>query len=476
VEIDRRFKDHPPPYDAGVLTGGTDPTRSGYGTREMKYTLIAASRTDQFAFEHTSGLKTYGALTWYLAQELLKPSPVRRTYRDVMDRIVMLVRSEQPDQTPQLEGTDFDRVVFGAETVPVQQYFLAEKTDPDKVRIAAGTVHGATTGSQYDIYSPEAHTAASPQKPLTRVILRTVEPFTSTGTMSPQVEIPPAARAIETRHNFEAQQTNVRYEQLPLSPALQQIKKRLEIHADGPFQTVAEAQPFQIRLVEDKGLVSIFGPDGLQLTSAVRTTDPAMLDQVERTMLQWARWFGVLRLSNAASTLDVEFRLTPKTAEARNMAMPAFTPGTGRFDLTVFNRSRRRIFVYILDLTSVGDSSLVYPPDNGQAPVEPGQTLSLPEDRVELPAASPMFVRDILKLIATTSPVDLSCLNHTLQPASVRAPAPVTPDPLSRLLLQSTTGTRNAALPAPVDWTTANVAFEACPQLNGYEHCSQPEH
>jgi hypothetical protein len=474
AELDERFGDNPPPYDIPVAGATTrNDAQSGFGTMSMRYTLIAGSLSDEKAFERKTPAGSYGALTSYLAQELLAPARGPRTHRDVMDKVVRLVRAEFKNQTPQLEGTEFNRVVFGAETIPVRDYVSADPLASGQVQIDAGIIHGVTAGSEFDIYRPDAHAFALPEMPLARMVVGAVEPTVARGSVPQGTRIPPASKAIERRHNFETQRLRVRYHGLSQSSLLRQVKQRLDAHPDRPFVAAGATEAFDLRLVQERGQIRIYGADNLRLPAPIDVDEATAADEVEERMLEWVRWFAVQRLVNPVSTLNVAFHLTPANAAAPATGVTAYTPGDGRFALEVVNNSDRGVFVYVVNLNSVGESPLVFPAENQQMRVPAGGRRPLPDGTLGLPQDT-SFVRDMLKLIATTTEVKPRFLGVSPE-RGTRADdlVPLPSDPLTRLLFHSLSGTRDGDLRGPIDWTTAEVVYDVCESLNPKGRCSQ---
>src|SRR6516165_8323166 len=99
----------PPPSYAVETTRGLGQTDDA---APLKYAFIAAATSKESAYEHISGGKDHGAMTFFLTQQL-RASKAGATYRDVMDGVVSNVTANYPAQHPQLEGAQADQYVFG---------------------------------------------------------------------------------------------------------------------------------------------------------------------------------------------------------------------------------------------------------------------------------------------------------------------------------------------------------------------------
>lgn len=464
VAKDTRFGKTPPPLDLYNQPTPTsrDAMGSGYSDKEINYVLLAGCRSDLVSYE-TPDSKN-GELTYYLIQELSKPSAVPRTYRDVMNKVIQSVHRDYSEQTPQLEGKNQDQVVFGNATLATGNYIATNPLGGNNVELQGGRILGFTKGSVFDVYDPSAHAFSPPEKPLLSVKLTEIEEFKSIATiLGPAKQIPPSSKAVEREHNFEGQKTRVLIERLPESPTLQAIKVRLEQHPRHPFEMVDEGKPFQIRIVESGNQIRTFGPDGMELSTAIPSNSPDLTDRLERRLLDWARWFGLMSLANPGTTAMVEFTMIP--ASSRPGLFVAFTPGDKRFDLTVRNLTAKKLFVYILDLTSAGKVQQVFPDPGSTAPLDANQYMPITDWGVSLPPNS-SYIRDVFKLIVTTNQVDLGYLQMDTPKGAENSRSVEPPnDPLNRLLFESATGAKDAGRTVADNWYVSEVAFEVCKNL-----------
>ncbi len=464
VAKDTRFGKTPPPLDLYNQPKPTsrDATGSGYSDKDINYVLLAGSRSDLVSYETPDS--NNGELTYHLIQELSRPSAVPRTYRDVMNKVIQSVHRDYLEQTPQLEGKNQDQVVFGNATLATGNYIVTNSLGGINVELLGGRILGFTKDSIFDVYDPSAHAFSPPEKPLVSVKLTDVQEFKSIGTIvGPAKKVPPSSKAVEHEHNFEGQKTRVLIENLPNSTTLQAIKVRLEQHPRHPFVLVDEGKSFQIRIVESGNQIRTFGPDGMELSTAIPANSGDVTDRLERRLLDWARWFGLMSLTNPGTTTMVEFTMNP--ASVRPGLFVGFTPGDKRFNLKVKNLTANKLFIYILDITSAGKVQQVYPDPGSTAPLDPNQEMPINDWGVSLPANA-SYIRDVFKLIVTTSQVDLSYLQMETPKGAENAKGAESPnDPLNRLLFESAIGTRDAGRTVADNWYVSEVAFEVCRNL-----------
>ena len=184
-----------------------------------------------------------------------------------------------------------------------------------------------------------------------------------------------------------------------------------------------------------------------------------MVDRVVGQIKSWAKWFGVLSIRNAHPEIELQFTL--KGSQTRDPMARVGRPDMGvregeKIDATLTNNSDRDLYIAILDLSSDGSISVVYPTVQGAKEVlRPGMKLvrvfntGVPKGRSS--------VTDILKVFASYKPIDLSPVTQ----GQIRdiEEIPVDMDPLQELLTDSAGVTRQVSplLSTPMNlgsWTT----------------------
>jgi len=117
------------------------------------YTLIAACREDEFAYEKVfEGTERNGALTYYLLKALREYGteiPVNNLY----DRISNLVHNDFDRQTPMLIG-ETNRTFLGGQSVVANRNAPVMKVDipKNRVQIQMGEASGLKKGAEFDIF------------------------------------------------------------------------------------------------------------------------------------------------------------------------------------------------------------------------------------------------------------------------------------------------------------------------------------
>jgi hypothetical protein len=288
------------------------------------------------------------------------------------------------------------------------------------------------------------------------VQLASVDAFSSEATILPGGKVAEASRAVEREHRYGSQRARVYLDGVNESPVLQQIRDALV--AVKYIEVVERPAMCNMQLRQSGQAIQILAADSSTLSTSVPANDPAVVQKVSGRMQEWARWFNVLSIRNPQGTIDVKFTLAGN--QTRDPMSRVGRPDMGVSEgetiaATLTNNSERDLYIAILDLSSDGSISVVYPTVQGVDEVlKPNLTLTrsfttfVPKGRSN--------VTDVLKVFASYKPVDLLPVTQ----GRIRGlPDGAAPDPLEVLIMDSTGVSRGVAplLDKPVDlgtWTT----------------------
>jgi hypothetical protein len=441
----------PPPPSYAVATRGVGQAEELGGPH---YAAIEAATSKEDAFEHFAGGKNHGALTYFLAQQL-RSAKAGATYRDVMDGVVGNVTANYPAQHPSLEGAEADLFVFGDGSSLARVYVVATPLDMARVSLDVGQVEGATVGSVYEVYPPGTKKFAPPAVPVAKVQLTKVDAFTSEGKIISGTKMAPSSRAVERQHSYGTSRMRVYLNGIETSQTLQSIRDGLGQYKY--IEVVNDPAICNMQVREAGGRIQTLGADLTTLSTPVPVSDPTVVNHVVDQVKSWAKWFNVLSIRNPQADINLKFTL--KASQTRDPLARVGKPDVGVKEgedvvATLENDSERDLYVAILDLSSDGSVSVVYPEEQGaQEVLKPDSTLSrtfttfVPKGR--------SIVTDILKVFVSYKPIDLSPLTQGQIRGTPTEPGGE-PDPLQELLMESTLGTRNVAS-KPLNlgaWTT----------------------
>lgn len=149
VPSDRRPRVGPRPLRADRTRGG-----SGWLPLSPRYTLLAACRDDEVSREVDTPQGRHGALTWFLAQALLRPGAGSQSWAAVFEAVVSAVDREVPSQHPQLEG-EGDRALFGSVYLPPRPGLRVIGRVGDELSLDGGALHGLSAGAGLRLLDPD---------------------------------------------------------------------------------------------------------------------------------------------------------------------------------------------------------------------------------------------------------------------------------------------------------------------------------
>jgi len=424
------------------------------GEPPPSFAAISAASSKESAFEHFTEGKDHGALTYFLTRQLRNAKP-GATYRDIMDGVIGNVTANYPAQHPSLEGAEADQLVFGDASSLTRSYVRVTPLEGRSVSLDTGQIEGATVGSMYEVYPPGSRKFAPPEKSVARVQLTSVDSSSSVATIVGAGTIAAESRAVERNHHYANLKMRVYFDSIQSSPALQSIA--LALLTVKYVETVDKPTSCNMQVRQAEGKIQTLAADQSTLSTPISANDPAAVARVVEQIKAWAKWFNVLSIHNASSELELKFSL--KGSQTRDPMARVGRPDMGVFagetvDATLTNNSDRDVYVAILDLSSDGSVSVVYPPDLGAKQVlTEGSSLTrtfttfVPKGRAT--------VTDILKVFASYKPIDLSPLAQ----GTIRsvAESPGESDPLEELLIDSTDGTRGIVATTPMSlggWAT----------------------
>jgi hypothetical protein len=410
---------------SGIITRGVDKGKSGLHPTNSRHAVISGSTSAERAYEMEANGNHYGTLTWYLVEQLRK-SGQDATYRDIMDLVKNAVTAKYWAQHPQLEGPGEDQVVFSTNSLPPSPYVLTKSNPDGSIRLAAGQVQGVTRGSSYDIYAPGTKSFGTDVKSIARVEITDVEITYSGGKLTKGGPVPDASRAVEREHHwpspvarvhflFEDPITKFSAPPLTLQKILDEIRnfKHIEIvSTDSDYDLLLREQ---MDTQTGKRYIITEGGDPIEISPRVPVDESDCVTLVVEQIKQWAKWFNVLRINNQNPDIDIEFVLRPQESvksrgslENREVSF-SLLEGEG-FTAQIKNKSRKDLYIALIDLSSDGSVNVVFPENGAEEFMEPERALTkalktgLPKGRNS--------IRDVLKLIATTSYADFNFLRQ----------------------------------------------------------------
>jgi hypothetical protein len=429
-------RDPPPAPSYAIAAKGIATLSIGTGA---KPTVISACLADQSSYEFQCADVMRGDFTYHLVRQLWAAGP-RTTIRDILEQTRPKVAEDVGNQQPDAEG-NLDRAPFGESITTQEPYFLVRR-EGKRLSLSAGLVHGLTPGSLFDIFPPETKTFKA--TPLGQVRLSKVTPFKADAELVGEAkEIPDLARAVEREHSFG---------ETPFRVSMQITGDKLRSQVEAAIKMIAGITNTAIP-GESSVLIAEAG-DQLKLLDPSATVEFASLPKggvspelISTALRRWSSWISAVRTSNPAAVFKGEFRVsTPGgTRGSKGWFSPEQTFRDGDdIEIYVKNASDQPLYFTLLDFSSDGSISQIYPPPGAREVLAPQREWKQ-TTAVKLPAGKKR-IRDILKVVLSRQPVDFSPL--------------LVGDQSLRELVQSRGGVEPIGMVEPEKWVTSERIFD----------------
>jgi hypothetical protein len=263
----------------------------------------------------------------------------------------------------------------------------------------------------------------------------------------------------------------IRFDVAPFSTIKSPVYWKLRVYIDNVATSpllskvrVALAQFTNIELLDRKqGFDLWLSDEGDTLRGAESQilsripTGIALEERVDRTVsqiMQWAKWFNLLAISNQQSNLPIGVEVVNSSHQQGG----AIHSGD-RFNITLRNNSSRDLYFAVLDLASDGSVQVIYSSDS--LPLPPGMHTT-PEFIAVVPEGHDSST-DVLKAFATTEPIDFSFVEQgavRMIGRPRKASGSGSGGPLAQLLGQAGLGTsRSFRTVSTGAWVTTQRSF-----------------
>ena len=422
---------------------------AGFRLIGSDYVLISGCLTTELSNETTFNERRHGVMTWFLSQAL-QAADDTSTYRSIMDEVSAEVTNRYPSQHPQLEGPGTDLRVFGASRINPTPYVLVESTEAGTLKLGGGKVYGLGKASLLKVYAPQTVDFAQAQ-PVATIELTQVDDFSSRAVITDGGPVVPSSKAVLEALTYGDSSVPV-YVHKTTHPSLEAIAKALE-----SYKVITQPEnEADARLIIDldADTITINSGDLEVLVPPISLSETGHIERVVKQVRDVVHWLTVMALKSPSQAIKIDFEIG-RTEDSEGEAKVTEIPPETQLSYRVRNGGEVPLFVYVLDVSSDGSIALLYPRVGGsQEALPPNNTL---EQTIEtyLPQGQERVV-DVLKVIATTRPIDPSVYPQgALRQAS---PLPVTrgsPDPLAEFLSLSVRGKNRGAKPVEVkSWVT----------------------
>lgn len=302
----------------------SDPTGGMIASQSSSLVVMSAARSDQPAFETSQG-DSMGAFSFGLVKALNSPDVgPSTTARELFDRICQYVKEQNRLQVPMIEGK-LDMEFLGGVVRPSEPYVPLDFKNGSPL-IPAGSFHGLTEGSEFEIHKPGT-SSPTPETRLATATVQSVSTFESELTLTEgslsDLRSMAGLRAFETKRaapdngillavDQELQKettwagVETSLKSFQLVSGLNYVTAKSDSMPEGNYNILVESSK--------PGIVRLFRKDGTPLaTPELDLSLPDSGQRLQEALNQEARWQFLYSMRNTAtnSGVKMQFRVIP---------------------------------------------------------------------------------------------------------------------------------------------------------------------
>jgi hypothetical protein len=405
---------------------------------------LFSSSPQELSYEYDDGGRHYGLLCFMFAKSLAQ-MPGGTTYRALSEKIRNDVKNYIVRQTPQAEG-ELDRQILGGKFVGRTAYFKCRSLiNSQLILLDAGQLQGLLDSTVVVFYPPDTRDTAG-KKPLAVGTIESAKPLDC----DVRLDRPLSREQAKSAWVFVRQQRFGDLKlRLQIALAESPLRARmLEFAQERPYIKLVDSQP-DLLLESDGGLAQLLQRDGTVLYRQPSANVPVgkVAGDLRQAVSAWLRAGFLRNLETSSEGIEAEIQFFYGKNPDAASGLSQIKVGQ-KVNVAVRNTGSKPFYFNILDIQPDNVLNVVIPRAGHPAVeyyLEPGKTFISRDHDV-----TPPLGREVLKIVATPEPVELSNLVVT-QGASLRG-RETSANPLEKLLAlycYPDSQTRSAAPSAP---------------------------
>lgn len=434
------------------------------------FVLISGASADELNYEYEG----FGSLSYAFSKAMTELGS-DFTYSQLFSKIAANMNVISPKQTPTIEG-NINYKLFNGEYVQQQPYFeIAKIPNVNIIHINAGKIQGLFEGTTVKIVPSGTVKVTDNNVISTGIItksnynlsfIKLDKSLSSTNTKEFWVII--------DKQSYGDIAIKVYFDEKLLDNSIKTgVSTFLKNNKLG--EVVTNVEQADVILENQNNTIELKSPDGIkEIDEDENTRGSSTLDEINQKLFNYAQGQYLKKLSLKNQAYEIEFKLLPinysqetgKTGslieDPKNInegGVFEVSPEKDHVVLQITNKSKKTLYVSIIEINSKGEIAPFMPNDNcpltnDERKLAPGQTMIF-KDCVY--SFGPPYETLILKGFATTTPINFQPTIRT------RGEESTSSNPLEKFIQQSYTQSRGAtgnSTNSDIDGFTTEFVYE----------------
>jgi hypothetical protein len=407
------------PLENDTTKGSAMVERTKLNSEAAPFVLISGASADELNYEYEG----FGSLSFAFSKAMTELGS-DFTFRQLFSKIAANMNVISPKQTPTIEG-DVDYKLFNGEYVQQQSYFeIAKIPNVNLIHINAGKIQGLFEGTTVKIV-PSGTTKATDKNVISTGII------TKSNYNLAFIKLDKSLNSSNTK-DYWVIIDKQSYGDIAIKVYFDQTIKDNTIKTgvtnflqkNNLGSIVNDTLTADVIVFNSKNTIELRSPNGINnIDPDENSRGSSSLDDVNKKLFNYAQGQYLKNLSLKNQAYEIEFKLLPisysdETGKGGDLIeSPKNINEAGIFEvvpekdhvvLQVTNKSKKTLYVSIIEINSKGEITPFMPNDNcpltnDERKLSPGQTMIF-KDCVY--SFGPPYERLILKGFATTTPIN----------------------------------------------------------------------
>lgn len=440
------------PLDQDKTKGSAMLERTKIMPNAAPFVLFTGASADELNYEYEG----YGSLSFAFSKAMAELGS-NFTYRQLFSKIASNMNVISPKQTPTIEG-DIDYKLFNGEYVQQQPYFEVSKLpNPSLIHINTGKIQGIFEGTTVKIVPSGTIKATDKNCVSTGVV-------TKASFNLSYIKLDKPLQSLNAK-DYWVILDQLSYGNIAINVFFDaKIKDKALIAGVTQFLTenklgnvVAAIEQADVILENQNQNTVLKIPSGLKnIGDDEQTRGGQTIAEINQALFQFAQGQYLKNLSLKNQTYEIEVKLLPvqydeatgkvgdildSSKNTNEAGVFEVVPGKDNVVLQVTNKSKKTLYISLIEINSLGEIAPFLPNDNcpltnDERKLNPGQTMVFKDC---IYSFAPPFETLVLKAFSTTTPINF-------QPTvSTRGEGSRNVNPLEHFIQQSYSQSRGSS-------------------------------